>query len=56
MRAYDKEGVGVLLILDDNRTESCDSRMAGLGTVDRTALLGRARLILWPPERFGAVE
>jgi len=49
-------GEDAYLLLGDNRAESYDSRMADMGTVDRTALLGRARLILWPPERFGAVE
>lgn len=38
---------GTLFVLGDNRPNSSDSR-AGLGFVDRDAVVGRAAVIIWP--------
>lgn len=44
------------LLLGDNRAESYDSRMPDIGPVGRDAFSGRARFIVWPPDRIGRVE
>lgn len=44
------------LLLGDNRQESYDSRMPDMGPVGRDAFSGRARLIVWPISRIGAVN
>lgn len=41
-------------VLGDNRANSEDSRF--FGTVDDSALLGRALLALWPPPAFGILR
>lgn len=47
-------GAGEVVLLGDARDRSLDSR--SFGPVDREALIGRARWIVWPPRRFGAVR
>ena len=44
------------LVLGDNRSDSYDSRMADMGPVGAEAFLGRARCIIWPLGRIGAVR
>lgn len=44
------------LLLGDNRAESYDSRMPDMGAVGADAFSGRARWIVWPPDRIGGVN
>ena len=49
-------GAGEYFVLGDNRAESYDSRATDMGCVRREGLVGRARWILWPLDRFGPVD
>jgi signal peptidase I len=42
---------GHLWVMGDNREDSADSRV--FGQVPRTALVGRAVFIVWPPTHLG---
>ena len=44
------------LVLGDNRAESYDGRMDDMGPIGADAFLGRVRWVLWPLNRFGAVN
>ncbi len=44
------------LALGDNRAESYDSRMADMGPISEPDILGRARWILLPLNRFGPIR
>lgn len=46
-------GRGRYVVLNDNRARRDDSRSRG--EVERSAILGRAWLVIWPPERLSAV-
>jgi signal peptidase I len=47
---------GYYILLGDNRGESLDSRSEEIGLIATRQIEGRARYILWPPERQGVVE
>ena len=46
-------GADQYLVLGDNRPASYDSREEDIGSLASGDFLGRVRLIIWPPERFG---
>lgn len=43
-------------VLGDNRNESADSRIAEVGNVKRSTIIGRAWLRIWPFDQFGVLE
>ena len=43
-------------VMGDNRSDSLDSRYASVGVINKTQILGRARFIIWPINRFGSVK
>lgn len=45
---------GQILVLGDNRSNSTDSRMLGLISIDQ--LVGNASIIYWPFDRFGVAK
>jgi signal peptidase I len=45
---------GYVLVLGDNRTNSTDSRMIGLVSLDQ--IVGSAGLLFWPFDRFSLVQ
>ena len=47
---------GSIFVMGDNRNHSTDSRYAGLGTVDKRYVLGRALYIVLPVSAFGAIR
>ena len=49
-------GADEYLALGDNRAESYDSRMADMGPISKSDILGRARWILLPLGRFGPIR
>ena len=46
-------GADEYLVMGDNRPDSYDSREEDIGSLASGDFLGRVRLIIWPPERFG---
>jgi signal peptidase I len=46
---------GSLFVMGDNRDDSLDSRF-GLGFVPIDKVIGRAFLIVWPPDRWGGLR
>jgi len=44
--------VGKLFVMGDNRSDSCDSRLA-LGLVPIDNVIGQVAVIIWPPSRIG---
>ncbi|MGH2698574.1 MAG: signal peptidase I [Actinomycetota bacterium] len=44
---------GTVFVMGDNRSNSLDSRV--FGPVDNDEIVGRAWLIIWPPEDFGTL-
>ena len=49
-------GEDEFLALGDNRADSYDSRMPDMGMLETSGLLGRARWVLWPIDRFGPIR
>lgn len=43
-------------VMGDNRSDSLDSRYASVGVINKSQILGRARFIIWPINRFGSVK
>lgn len=43
-------------VMGDNRSNSLDSRYPSVGVINKNKILGRARLIIWPINRFGTVK
>jgi signal peptidase I len=46
---------GMLFVLGDHRTDSCDSRCPDLGLVPEDAVIGTVVLRVWPPSRAGGL-
>jgi signal peptidase I len=44
---------GTVFVMGDNRSNSLDSRV--FGPVDESEIVGRAWLVIWPPEDFGTL-
>ena len=47
---------GCIFVLGDNREVSDDSRSKDVGMVDKRYVLGKAKFIIFPTTRFGAVK
>ena len=43
-------------VMGDNRADSLDSRYPSVGVIKKEHILGRARFIIWPLNRFGKVK
>ncbi|MBQ9023934.1 MAG: signal peptidase I [Bacilli bacterium] len=43
-------------VMGDNRSDSLDSRYPQVGVINKTQILGRARFVIWPINRFGIVK
>ena len=43
-------------VMGDNRSNSLDSRYPSVGVINKSKILGRARFIIWPINRFGTVK
>ena len=43
-------------VMGDNRSDSLDSRYPSVGVINKTQILGRARLIIWPVNRLGRAK
>ena len=43
-------------VMGDNRADSLDSRYPQVGVIKRDKILGRARLVIWPLNKFGFVK
>lgn len=43
-------------VMGDNRADSLDSRYPQVGVIKREKILGRARLVIWPLNKFGFVK
>ena len=43
-------------VMGDNRSDSLDSRYPSVGVINKTQILGRARFVIWPINRFGIVK
>jgi signal peptidase I len=52
--AFPRETIpaGDLFVMGDNRSDSCDSRLA-LGLVPINNVIGQVAVIIWPPSRLG---
>ena len=43
-------------VIGDNRSDSLDSRYPQVGVINKTQILGRAKFVIWPINRFGIVK
>jgi len=43
-------------VMGDNRSNSLDSRYSAVGVINKSQILGRAKIIIWPINRFGSVK
>ena len=43
-------------VMGDNRSDSLDSRYPQVGVINKTQILGRAKMVIWPINRFGIVK
>lgn len=43
-------------VLGDNRNYSSDSRDSDVGCVSRSQILGKARVVIWPPSHIGILR
>lgn len=43
-------------VMGDNRADSLDSRYPSVGVIKKEKILGRAKFIIWPLNRFGNVK
>ena len=44
------------LVMGDNRANSLDSRYPSVGVVKKNLIIGRAKLVIWPFNKFGNVK
>jgi len=49
-------GADEYLVLGDNRPESYDSRASDVGLLSRKDFIGRARMVVWPFDRFRGLD
>lgn len=47
---------GEYLVLGDNRPESYDSRASDVGVLSEEDFIGRARMVVWPFDRFRGLD
>lgn len=43
-------------VMGDNRSDSLDSRYPSVGVIKKENIVGRARLVIWPFNKFGNVQ
>ncbi len=43
-------------VMGDNRSDSLDSRYPSVGVIKKNQILGKAKFVLWPINRFGFVK
>ncbi len=43
-------------VMGDNRSDSLDSRYPSVGVIKKENIVGRARLVIWPFNKFGNVK
>ncbi|MBP3634921.1 MAG: signal peptidase I [Bacilli bacterium] len=43
-------------VMGDNRSDSLDSRYPSVGVIKKDQILGRAKFVIWPFNKFGKVE
>ena len=57
-RAYEEIALGEdeYFVLGDNRNNSTDSRMAEVGNIHRSDIIGRAWIRIWPFSKFGILK